>query len=390
MTRVTVHEYAAALRPRYRAAKKGEKAKILDEFCSATGMHRKAVLRLLNQEVGRLKPVQRGRPRKYGPVLLGPLRQIWEAGDHMCGKLLHAALPDLVGSLERHGELDLTDDMRVLLLEMSAATIDRLLKKQAVRLSNLRPVARKAAQPSLKSEVPVKTWSEWKEARPGAMQADLVLLCGESLEGFYLTSLTVVDIASGWIEMQPVWGKGMERVGGALHQVRQRLPFGLKALHTDNGGEFINELLVPWCRKEGISLSRGRPYKKNDQAYVEQRNWHSVRRHVGYQRYSSHAAYDLLLKLYPLLCLQMNFFRPVRKLVSKERQGAKVIKRYDDPATPYQRMMTAGSLSDEAKAKAAIQLEKLNPAELKRQIEDLLRKLWAQADGQKGSIASVG
>ena len=244
MTPVTVHSYAAALRPRYRAARKGEKAKILDEFCLATGRHRKAAVRLLNEEF-QAKAARRGRPRKYGPALLAPLRLIWEAGDRMCGKLLVAAMPDLLASLERHGELKLTDETRPLLLEMSASTVDRLLRKQSIRLSNVKPATRRPAQPSLKNEVPVKTWSEWKEVKPGALQADLVLLCGESLEGFHLTSLTAVDIASGWIEMQPVWGKGMSRVGAALHEVRQRLPFGLRALHTDNGSEFINELLIP-------------------------------------------------------------------------------------------------------------------------------------------------
>jgi transposase InsO family protein len=171
----------------------------------------------------------------------------------------------------------------------------------------------------------------------------------------------------------------------------QRLPFGLQQLHTDNGSEFINDVLIPWCRREGISFSRGRPYRKNDQAWVEQRNWQSVRRNVGYDRYSSKAAYELLLKLYPLLCLQQNFFRPLRKLVSKERQGAKLTKHYDLPQTPYQRLIAAGALDEEALARSSELLAKLNPAELQRQIDRLLHRLYETVEPKKGeSLASVG
>ena len=390
MTRVTVHEYAAALRPRYRAAGKKEKKRILDEFCQTTSLHRKAAIRLLNKE---LLPrwVRAGRPRRYGPEVLGPLRQVWEVGDRMCGKLLKAAMPDLVSALERHGELQLQTEVRELLLSMSASTIDRLLKRRARRLSGLLPRHKAPAAASLKSEVPVRTWSEWQDVKPGELQADLVLHCGESLDGFYLSTLCTVDVASGWSEHQAVWGHGKQRVGTAMHYVRQRLPFGLRALHTDNGSEFINHTLVPWCRQEGIRLSRGRAYRKNDQAWVEQRNWQSVRRQIGYGRYSSKPAHELLSKLYPLLDLQMNFFRPLRKLVAKERQGAKVSKHYDEPRTPYQRLVASGVLSALDQARIDQQLAALNPAELQRQIDQLLHKLWQLADQREGgSLANVG
>ena len=382
MTRRSVQEYAASVRQRYRRAKKPEKGKILDEFCATTGLHRKAVIRLLSSDSW---PVvaRRGRPRRYGPEVVGPLRLVWEMSDRMCGKLLVAVMADLIAALERHGELRLSFEVREKLLGMSASTIDRLLKKQSIRLSNLKP-KRKAAAQSLKAEVPIRTWSEWRGVKPGSLQADLVLHCGESLEGFFLTTLTAVDVATGWIELQPIWGLGKTRVGTGIHLVRQRLPFTLAALHTDNGGEFINDLLIPWCRREGISYSRGRAYRKNDQAWVEQRNWQSVRRHVGYERYSTRAAYELLLKLYPLLCLQMNFFRPVRKLVDKGRQGARVVKRYDEPQTPYQRLLAAAVLSEADQARIAKHLLALNPAELQRQIDQLLHQLWQQADGKMG------
>jgi hypothetical protein len=386
MTRMTVHEYAASLRPRYRAAGKKGKTKILDEFCQTTGLHRKAAIRLLNQQVQPRSP-RRGRPRLYGPEAVAALKVVWETADRMCGKLLAAVMAELIASLERHGELQLNDETRALVLSMSAATIDRLLKRRLLHPSQVHRHKPPAAQ-SLKAQVPLKTWSEWKDARPGELQADLVLHCGESLSGFHLTTLTAVDIATGWIELQPVWGLGKTRVGTATHLIRQRLPFKLRGLHTDNGSEFINDTLVPWCQREGISLTRGRPYKKNDQAWIEQRNWQSVRRQVGYGRYESKAAYALLEKLYPLLCLQMNFFRPVRKLTAKEREGAKLTKHYDQPRTPYQRLLAAGILDEAASKDLTAVFQRLNPAELQRGIDRLLHQLWQCADHEKGASST--
>jgi transposase InsO family protein len=390
LTRHSIHEYAASVRQRYQRGKKAEKGKILDEFCATTGLHRKAVIRLLRTG-SHARAVRRGRPRRYGPEVLEALRLVWETGDRMCGKLLVAVMPDIVAALERHGELKLPPAVRELLLRMSASTIDRLLRKQSLRLSNLKPKHKAAAQPSLKAEVPVKTWSEWQGVKPGSLQADLVHHCGGSEEGFFLTTLTAVDVATGWLELQPITGHGKTRVGSGMHLIRRRLPFTLQALHTDNGSEFINDLLIPWCRQEKISFSRGRPYRKNDQAYVEQRNWQNVRRHVGYERYSSQAAYELLLKLYPLLSLQANFLRPVRKLASKERQGAKVRKRYDEPQTPYQRLRTSGALSETGQAEVEKHLLALNPADLQRRIDKLLRQLWLLTDRPTGqTLVRVG
>ena len=390
MTRLTVHDYAADLRPRYWAASRREKKTILNEFCETTGLHRKAAIRLLNRSA-QPKVIRRGRPRRYGPEIMEPLVRVWEVGDRMCGKLLAAVMPDLLTALERHGELQVGEEARGLLLSMSASTIDRLLRKQHLRLSDLRPRHRPAAEPALKDEVPVRVWSEWKDVRPGSVQADLVLHSGESSQGFHLTTLTTVDVASGWIELEPVWGLGMDRVGGALERVRRRLPFALEALHTDNGSEFINHTLVPWCRRNRISFTRGRAYKKNDQAWVEQRNWQSVRRHVGYQRYSTKAAFELLLKLYPLLCLQTNFLRPVRKLVAKERLGSRSHKTYDEPRTPYQRLLKSGSLTDAEKARLESRYLDLNPVLLEQRIGTLLRQLWEVADRWKGGrLVSAG
>jgi transposase InsO family protein len=378
MTRLTVHEYAVALRPRYRAARKGVKTKILDEFCQTTGMHRKAAIRLLNH-TGRLKAVGRGRPRRYGPEVAAVLVKLWDVGDHMCGKLLAAVMPDLVAALERHGELEVSLEVRALLLQVSASTIDRLLRK--TRTAGLRqPRRQRPATTALKAQIPIRTWSEWQDTQPGSMQADLVLHCGESTEGFFLTTLTAVDVASGWTELQPVWGMGMSRVGGAVQGVSLRLPFSLRELHTDNGGEFINRGLRDWCTRHGVRFTRGRGYRKNDQAYVEQRNWLSVRRVVGYDRYSSQAAFQALHRLYSLLRLQVNFFRPVRKLVGKERQGARVTKLYDAPRTPYRRLLESGILDQTARQQLERHFLAINPADVQRGIERALRHLWDRTE----------
>lgn len=391
MTRLTIHEYAAALRPRYRTAKKGVKKRILDEFCQTTGMHRKAAIRLLNL-TAKPRAVGRGRPRRYGPEVAAALVHLWEVGDRMCGKLLAAVISDLLGALERHGELKVAPDVRTLLLQVSPSTIDRLLRRH--RRGTLRqPQRKKPATTGLKSQVPIRTWSEWRDVPVGSLQADLVLHCGESTEGFFLSTLSAVDVATGWIELQPVWGMGKQRVGTAMHLIRQRLPFPLKALHTDNGSEFINHVLVPWCVREKISLTRGRGYRKNDQAYVEQRNWLSVRRQVGYDRFSSRAAYGILQQLYPLLRLQMNFFRPVRKLVGKERLGARVIKHYDEPRMPYQRLLVSPSWKDLPEASRA-QLERqylaLNPAQLQGGVDRLLKTLWQLGRQERSPAREVG
>jgi hypothetical protein len=372
-----VMEYAMAVRSRYRAAGRQDKKLILDEFCETTGMHRKAVIRLLNRRGGpAARP--RGRPRRYGPEVAEAVVQLWKVGDRMCGKLLAAVMAQLLDALERYDELQVSAEVRSLLLEMSPATIDRVLSRHR-RRSGLQPQRRTAPSTGLKSEVAVRTWAEWQGAPVGSLQADLVLHCGESTGGFYLSSLCVIDVASGWTELQPVWGLGKQRVGTAVHQVRERLPFSVHSLHTDNGGEFLNHTLYNWCRQEGIDFTRGRSYRKNDQAYVEQRNWLTVRRLVGYDRLTSRQAYGLLEKLYPLLGLQLNFFRPVRKLVSKERLGARVRKRYDEPRTAQRRLLESGALSVDQRTVIEWKSTNINPAALQRRIDGILRELWQLA-----------
>jgi hypothetical protein len=383
MSEEAVAEYARAVHARYVAGGRVEKGRILDEFCLTTGMHRKAAIRLLNRKVGP-RERRKGRPRRYGAEVGAAVVKLWQVSDRMCGKLLAAVMRDLVEALERHGELKLAPEVRAKVLQVSPATIDRFLSRHRRQLG-VQP-QRRSPTSGLKAEVPVRTWSDWKGAPVGSLQADLVLHCGESTEGFFLTSLCAVDVASGWTEVQPVWGLGKQRVGTAVHHIRQRLPFPLQSLHTDNGAEFLNHTLYNWCRQEKIAFTRGRSYRKNDQAYVEQRNWLTVRRTVGYDRLTSKQAYALLGQLYPLLCQQLNYFRPVRKLVSKERVGPRVLKRYDEPKTAYQRLLEAGALAPQQRQQLRTTMVAINPAELQRRIDRILRELW-QLGRQEPTLA---
>ena len=286
MTRASIRGYTEAVRGRYVRASKKEKGRILDEFTKITGHHRKAAIRLLrrgNQPRGNQK---RGRPQQYDATVAGALRVAWEATDRLCSKRLHPFLPELVMILRRHGDQAMTTEIQARLCRMSPSTIDRLLRPWR-RLGGRRPFTTTKPGSLLKSSIPIRTFADWQENRPGFLEVDLVPHCGDSAEGFYLTTLSTVDVASGWSECVGVWGKGQECVGGAVHRVRQRLPFPLLGLDSDNGSEFINQHLYTYCHREGITFTPSRPYKKNDNCHVEQKNWSVVRRLIGYDRYSS-------------------------------------------------------------------------------------------------------
>ncbi len=378
MTRRSIEEYAAALRARYRRAGKAEKGKLLDGFCAATGYHRKAAVRLLRAEP-RPRTGRGGRPARYDAAVQQALVTTWEATDRLCGKRLAPFLSEVVPLLEAHGTLALSSAAREQLLGLSAATVDRLLQG-ARRRHGRRPATQQPARATLRAQIPVRTFGEWDGVAPGALQADLVAHCGESTHGFYLTTLLAVDVATGWTEVEAIWGKGQSRVGSGIRAIRERLPMSLRELHTDNGGEFINHLLAPWCQRHDVRLTRGRPYRKNDQAWAEQRNWQVVRRLVGYQRFSSHAAHAHLRRVYDAVRLYVNFFQPIRKLTEKTRAGAKVVKRFDLARTPYQRLVATDMLSPTRREGLDRLYRSLNPADLRARIDADLAALWRLAE----------
>jgi len=288
-------------------------------------------------------------------------------------------LPELVRVLRRHGESTMSAEVETQLCQISPSSVDRLLKPWR-RLGGRRPFSTTKPASLLKSSITIRTFADWQEERPGFLEADLVSHCGESAEGFYLNTLSTVDVATGWSECVGVWGKGQERVGGAVHRVRQRLPFPLLGLDSDNGSEFINQHLFGYCQREKITFTRSRSYKKNDSCHVEQKNWSVVRRLIGYDRYNSKAALEALNRVYDLTRLYVNFFQPVMKLVSKTRHGAKVHRVYDRARTPYQRLLEAGVLTESKRQELTAVYHSLNPVLLLKQINQNLESLWNLAE----------
>ncbi len=378
MTRRSIMEYARALRSRYFGASRAEKGKMLDEFTQVTGLHRKATIRLLHRVGQSRADKRRGRPRRYGTGEAEALRVVWEASDRLCSKRLQPFLPEMIRVLRQHGEQIIDAATEGQLYRISPSTIDRLLRPHR-RLGGRRGLTTTRPGSLLKSSIPIRTFADWQENKSGFVEVDLVAHCGDSTEGFYLHTLCAVDVASGWTECLPVWGKGQERVGGAVHKMRRRLPFPLLGLDSDNGSEFINHHLFTYCHQQGITFTRSRAYKKNDSCHVEQKNGNVVRRLVGYDRYTSKAAYQCLERLYSNVRLYINFFQPTMKLVSKTRHGAKVNKVYDTARTPCQRLLEAGVLTEAKKQELAATYNGLNPVRLLKQINSNLEQLWQLA-----------
>jgi hypothetical protein len=286
-------------------------------------------------------------------------------------------MPEWIEILAHHSELMVEPSVKVKLCQMSPSTIDRLLRpyrlvRKRKSLGTTRPGS------LLKASIPIRTFGEWEDKKPGFLEVDLLAHCGESTEGFYLTTLSAVDIATRWAEYRGVWGKGQKRVGGAIHNLRKRFPFPLLGLDSDNGGEFINHELYRYCQKEKIAFTRSRPYKKNDNAHVEQKN-SGIRRLVGYGRYESREALELLNRLYELEHIWANFFQPVSTLQSKTRHGAKVHKVYDAAQTPYQRVLASGITDEAQKKRLEACYRNTNPVWLKAEIEATLKQLWKHA-----------
>ena len=378
MTRGSILEYVEAIRGRYLSVSRKEKGRILDEFTNVTSLHRKAAIRLLRRRGQAKVRRKRGRPRRYGRDVISALRVVWEATDRLCSKRLHPFLPEILAALKRHGEITITPEVEAQLRRISSSSIDRLLHPYR-RLGGRRPFVTTKRGSLLKRSIPIRTFADWEEDSPGFLEIDLVAHCGESTEGFYLTTLSTVDVASGWSECIGVWGKGQQRVRSAIHRVRQRLPFPLMGLDSDNGSEFINYYLFNYCQDEEITFTRSRAHKKNDSCHVEQKNWSVVRRLVGYDRYGSKAALEALNRVYDLTRLYVNFFQPDMKLVHKSRHGARVHKVYDTAQTPYRRLLSAGTLTEVKQQELAAIYHRLNPALLRRQINQNLEYLWDMA-----------
>ena len=367
-------ELLEVIRPRYLKAKKPRKKAMLDEFVAATGYHRKYATRILKHGRPRRNGKKHGLPKVYQGEVVVALEQIWEICGRICSKRLQPFLPEMVKVLERCGELQLPGETKGLLLQMSSATIDRLLSP--ARFEHPHGLSTTKPGSLLKKAIPVRTYTPWDEDQPGFLEIDLVAHCGETTEGQYLNTLTCVDLSTGWIECQIVRQHTQQAVFEAIQAMRTCLPFDLLGLDSDNGGEFINDLLYHYCLSERITFTRSRPYRKNDQAHVEQKNWSVVRRLIGYDRFETEAEYLLLQSIYADLRLYANFFQPVLKLVSKEIVDKKLRKRYDQAATPFQRVLAAKGIPIEAKARLTNLYVQLNPVQLRTVIDAKVANLW--------------
>jgi hypothetical protein len=378
MTHTARVELANAIRQRYRAATGKEKRKILDEFVATTGYHKKSAIRVLNRQPATDHQQTRRRPLLYDEAARAALIVLWEASDRVCGKRLRALLPILLPALERNGHLKLDETIRTKVLAMSAATIDRALRAPR-RAKCLKKPRRTVPEP--RRRIPLRTFADWNEPLPGSMEMDLVAHCGEVNRGSYVHSLVLTDIASGWTEAAPLVVREGSLVVETLDRIRVGLPFALRALDVDNGSEFVNERLIHYCLSHGIELTRSRPYRKNDQAWVEQKNGAVVRKLLGYRRFAGIAAAAAIARLYGASRLFVNFFQPSFKLAAKHRDGAKVFKRYHPPQTPCERLLQIESLSEAAKAKLRDIAGALDPLKLLEEIRAVQAHLAALADG---------
>jgi len=372
-------ELLVQIAPRYREALSVQKGPILDEFVAATGYARTYAIRLLGQPVGPLPaPITRPRARQYGPAVVDALMVAWAATNYVCAKRLVPFLPELVPSLERHGHLTLSDEVRARLLALSTATADRLLRPVRER-DQPRGIGTTKAGSLLKHKVPIRTFTEWNDVRPGFMEADCVAHCGTSAEGSYLYTLVLTDVATAWTECLPLLHRSHDAIIHALDHVQRLLPFPLLGLDTDNGGEFLNHPLLEYCRRKEITFTRGRAYRKNDQCYVEQKNGSIVRQLVGYDRFEGERAYRQLSELYRAVRLYVNFFQPSLKLLVKRREGSQVYRRYDAAQTPLQRLRAADVLAESARDRLVALYEALDPVRLLRQLHTLQDALWRHA-----------
>ena len=383
----------AEVKKRYIKATKKGKTTILDEFVALAGYNRTYAARILSLAAGKVigygrsggrkikyiigkkKKVKRVRDKIYGYDVFLALKKIWAIFDFVCSRRLAPFMAEAIEKLTKHKEIELSSEVKQKLLLVSVSTIDRLLKpeKDRYRLGK----GRSGTKPGslLKKAIPIRTFADWDEKKPGYIEADLVGHDGGISSGDFAQSLNFVDILTGWDESAACINKAQVHVFGAIKTASARFPFAIAGIDSDNGSEFINAHMLRYCIENKITFTRSRAYKKNDSCFVEQKNYSIVRRAVGYLRYDSCAEVDILNELYAYLGCYTNFFQPVVKLVSKTRTGSKVTKKYDEAKTPYRRVLECSDIDDKIKARLEKKYDSLNPAELKRQISILQDKL---------------
>lgn len=388
MARQSKREYLRSIHERYRRAGRAEKTAMLEEFCKVCGYNRKYAIWLLQRPLSQPGAHRRRTERSvtYSKATITTLAKVWEASGYLCSQRLKAALPQWLPWIKKHFALD--TKMAKELLAISARQMDRRLfpHKRTVK----RPIYGTTRPGSLlKQMIPVKT-EHWDVTLPGYLEIDLVSHSGPSAAGEFIYTLDGVDIATGWVERQAVMGKGQLGIIAALSAIEQRLPFPLRGIDSDNGSEFINNQLFDFCHKRPqtrrVQFTRSRPYKKDDNAHVEQKNWTHVRKLLGWQRYDTEKALSAINQLYQELRIFQNLFQPSMKLSCKIRKGSRLIRRYDQPLTPLARV-----LQSHPKALPQIQelkslLQNTDPFELSRRIDQQLDHLYSLADQRNAAL----
>ncbi len=371
-------EYLRAIYDRYQRAGRKSKKVILSEFCANTGYHRKYAIRLLNGE----RPEKRQRPPRrrgmsYGPEALAVLRGVWEAAGYPWSVRLKALLPSWMPWI--HKRFRLRPEVEKELLQISPRQIDRRLKTAKTQRRR-RLYGRTKPGYLLKHQIPVKT-DRWDVASPGFTEVDLVSHSGNSASGEFGHTLNVTDIHTTWTESRAVRGRGEEAVQRALNEIAGTLPFPLLGVDSDNGSEFINWHLKAWCEEKEIQLTRGRPYKKDDNAHIEQKNWTHVRKLLGWERYDSYEAIEAMNDLYQNeLRLWLNLFLPSVKLLKKVRVGSKVRRVYDGPQTPLERVRACPQADRKEVARLEDMRKRLDPFQLARTIDRKLEGIYRLAN----------
>jgi len=378
-------EVTAAVAARYRSASRWEKGRILDELCATTGWHRKHAVRVLR---GKAEPVREPKPRerRYGAAVRDAVRALWEASDRVCGKRLTIMIPTLLPALERHGRLELVAADRSLVLSVSAATIDRLLADARLAAAGGRR-RRVGFYSAIRREVPIRTFNDWGTPAPGFCEVDMVAHGGTSVAGSFIQTLTMTDIATGWTECFPLLTRDGGLVVEAMRRAQDLFPWLLRGADFDNDSAFMNDVVVPWCRAQKLEVTRSRAYKKNDQAFVEQKNGAVVRRLTGYGRFDGTETAALLARLYAAARLHVNFFQPSFKLKEKRREGAKVIKRYHPPATPYARALAHRQVPKAVKQRLRAQYRTLDPVALLAEVRRCQEELGQRIDARGTKVA---
>lgn len=368
--------------PRYLAATKEAKGRILDEYCANTGYERKYAIAKIGAcqlATGAKHKIPgkhtRQRVKKYNMAVEEALHTIWDAYDHICAERLHPTLPAMMDKLIACGELIVDTEVRQKIRALSLGTLKLLCAHIRIRERNRVGGTTKPGT-LLKHEIPLRV-GLWDETQPGFLEVDTVAQCGDSAAGIFANTLDCTDIATGWFEAEAVLGKAQERVFEGLKRIRERLPFALQGVDSDNGYEFINWELFRWCAREKIVFTRSRPYKKNDNAHIEQKNWTCIRKVLGYTRVETtkHVAFMNALYRGPLRDY-INFFLPSMRCIERKRVGAKIVKVYDNAQTPYARVLASSAVPEETKKRLQRRYDELNPVALKREIAMLKKKIF--------------